>query len=67
MANDDINVGPSPTVMQVIDQFIARMRSDDGIEGRAIDRLEKLLNKPTVPKHDEIYTALFESPSDGDA
>lgn len=66
MANDDVNVGPSPTVMQVIDQFIAHMRSDDGIEGSAIDRLEKLLRKPTVPKHDEIHTALFDSPSDGD-
>ena len=43
MADDEINVGPSPTVKQVIDQFIASLRSDDGIEGNAINNLEKLL------------------------
>ncbi len=66
MADEDVNVGPSPTVIQVIDQFIARMRSDDGIEGSAIDSLEKLLRKPSVPKHEEINTAVFDIPSDGD-
>ncbi len=66
MADEDVNVGPSPTVKQVINQFITSLRSDDGIDGRAIDSLEKLLQKPSVPKYDEINTALFDTPSDGD-
>jgi hypothetical protein len=60
MVNEEDHVGLSPTVLQVIDQFAACMRADDGIEGVAIDRLEKLLRKPTVPKPDEINAALFD-------
>ncbi len=55
----------SPTVIQVIDRFVAVMRADDAIPNDAIDRLEKLLHKGTVPKPDEISTALFEPPPDG--
>jgi hypothetical protein len=66
MANEDAYVGLSPTVLQVIDQFVARMRADDGIEGDSIDRLEKLLQKPAVPKPDEINAALFDPSSDGE-
>ncbi len=67
MTNEDGYVGLSPTVLQVIDQFTARMRADDGIEGDAIDRLEKLLRKPAVPKPDEINRALFDPSPDGEA
>lgn len=66
MANDDNDVGFSPTVLHVIQQFAAAMRADDGIEGHAIDRLEKLLGKGRVPKPEEISAALFEPPLDGD-
>ncbi len=64
MADENGKVGLSPTVLQVIDQFTARMRTDEGIEGGALDRLEKLLRKPAVPKPDEINRALFD-PSPG--
>jgi hypothetical protein len=60
MANEDRPVSLSPTVSQVIDEFTARMRADDGIKGAAIDRLEKLLRKPAIPKPDEINAALFD-------
>ncbi len=66
MASEDGPTGLSPTVVQVIDQFAAAMRADDGIQGDAIDRLEMLLRKGTVPKPDEINAALFEPPPDGE-
>ena len=66
MANDDDHGGLSPTVLHVMGQFAAAMRADDEVEGHAIDRLEKLLRKGAVPKPDEINTALFDSPPDGD-
>ena len=67
MTNEDGYVGLSPTVLQVIDQFTARMHADDGIEGDAIARLEMLLRKPAVPKPDEINRALFDPSPDGEA
>ncbi len=67
MANEDGHVGLSPTVSQVIDEFATRMRADDGIEGDAIERLEKLLRKPAVPRPDEINTTLFDPSADGEA
>jgi len=62
MAKKDDQVSLSPPVLQVITDFVARMRTDDGIEDDAIDRLETLLKKPVVPKIEEISAALF-SPS----
>lgn len=64
MTNSDDFLLLSPTVVHVIDKFIAAMRADDGIEGDAIDRLEVLLRHQTVPKPDDISTALFEPPQD---
>jgi hypothetical protein len=55
----------SPTVLQVIDRFVAAMRADDGIQNDAIERLENLCRKGAVPKPDEINAALFEAPTDG--
>jgi hypothetical protein len=66
MENEDNHLGLSPTVLNVIDQFAAAMRADDGIESHAIDRLERLLRKGAVPKPDEINVALFDSPPDGE-
>jgi hypothetical protein len=43
----------------VIDQFAARMRAENLIESEAIDRFEKLLRRPAVPKPEEINAALF--------
>lgn len=49
----------SPTVLQVIDRFVAAMRSDDAIQNDAIDRLESLLREGTVPKPDDLSAVLF--------
>lgn len=66
MAHKDNPIGLSPTVLQVIDQFAAGMRADDGIKDDGIDRLEKLLRKGAIPKPDEINLALFDYPQDGE-
>lgn len=66
MANEDNHVGLSPTVLRVIEQFATAMRAYDGIEGPAIDRLKKLLQKGVIPKPDEINAALFDPPTDGE-
>ena len=57
----------SPTVLKVINQFVAAMRADEAIDGSAIDRLEKLLRQEGVPKPDEISAAMFGAPADGDS
>jgi len=66
MANEDDQVGLSPTVLQVLEQFATSMRADVGIQSDAIDRLEKLLRKGAVPKPDEINAALFAPRPDGE-
>lgn len=66
MENGHDNVSLSPTVLHVIEQFAASMRSDGGIESHVIDRFEQLLRKGAVPKPDEINAALFEPLPDGD-
>lgn len=64
MATENESSTLSPTVLQVIDRFIAAMRANDVVPNDAIDRLEKLLRKGTVPKPDDISAALFEPPPD---
>jgi len=66
MADEDSYAVLSPTVLHVIEQFVAAIRADDGVEGYAIGRLEKLLQKGAVPKPDEINAALFDPPPDGE-
>lgn len=66
MASEENHVGLSPTVLGVVEQFVAAMRADDEIDGNACDRLEELLRRGSVPKPDEIYAAFFDSPPDGD-
>ena len=65
MTNGDHSTPLSPTVVQVIGEFITAMRSDDGIENDAIDRLEVLLKQGTIPKADDINAALFDPLPDG--
>lgn len=67
MAAADGHISLSPTVLQVIEQFAARMRADDSIEGDAIDRLVKLFLKSALPKPEEINAALFEPSPEGEA
>jgi hypothetical protein len=64
MATENESSTLSPTLFQVIDRFVAAMRADDAVPNDAMDRLEKLLRKGTVPKPDDISTALFEPPPD---
>ena len=64
MASEDHSSSLSPTVSQVIDQFVAAMTGDDAIDDDAINRLDKLLRQGAVAKPDEINTALFEPPAD---
>lgn len=63
MSDENSQVGLSPTVKLVVDQFVARMRADDQIDRDAIDRLEKLLRQPLVPKADDVHSALFDASS----
>ena len=67
MANENDYIDISPTVLQVIEQFVATMRADPGIADDAIDRLNNLLRKGGVPKLDEINAALFEPSQDREA
>jgi hypothetical protein len=66
MTNEENNLGLSPTVLQVIEQFVAALRADDGIDMNASDRLEKLLRSGVVPKPDEVNAALFGPAPDGE-
>lgn len=66
MGNGDSGVGLSPTVLHVLEEFVAALRADEGIEDHAIDRLETLLRKGAVPKPDEISAALFDPPPEGE-
>ena len=59
MTDDNGQIGLSLTVLKVVEQFVVHLRADDGIEGDAVERIEKLVRKPAVPKPDEIYEALF--------
>lgn len=53
----------SPTVTQVLDEFVSAMQDDDAIDPDAIDRLDEILRDGTVPKPDEIHHALFQPPA----
>ncbi len=65
MANENDHIIASPTVLQVIEQFVVAMRADPGIADDAIARLDNLLRKGIVPKPDVINAALFEPPPEG--
>jgi hypothetical protein len=53
----------SPTVEKVLDEYIAVLHSDEGIDNEAADRLYTLLRKGKVPSLDDIDAALFPPPN----
>lgn len=56
-ANNKSNL--SATVSQVLGSFIKELRADEKIDNAAIDRLEVLILAGSVPKPEEIATAMF--------
>ncbi len=66
VVNEDNHIILPKTVLQVIEQFVAVMRSDPDIPADAINRLETILRKGAAPKPDEINAAMFEPPPDGE-
>ena len=59
------NESISPTVKKVLDEYIAVLHADGGIDNEAADRLDALLRKGKVPKFDDIDAALFPPPKGG--
>jgi len=66
MTNGEEQESLSPTVSQVIENFVDAMRNDSEIENSAVDRLEELLLKKSIPKSDEISIVLFDAELDDD-
>lgn len=64
MSTDNNLTTLSPTVMQVIEEFVAAMRADDAIDPKAIDRFEACLRGGAVPKPDDINALFFEPTQD---
>ncbi len=61
-AEENSNVVMSPTVLQVLEQFVAAMRADPAISDDGIDRLYSFLSKGFIPKTPEqVIAMLFES------
>ena len=56
----------SPTVAQVLDEFVSAMQGDDAIDGDAIERLDEILRVDVVPKPSEIHRAMFQTPAGSD-
>lgn len=52
----------SPTVVKVLDEYLAALHADEEIDNEAADRLDALLRKGKVPKFDDIDAALFPPP-----
>lgn len=50
----------SPTVIQVLDEFVSAMQGDDAFDGDAIERLDEILRVGAVPKPSEIHRAMFQ-------
>lgn len=55
----------SPTVVKVLDEYLAALRANDDVDNAMADRLDALLRKGKVPKPDDIDAALF-PPKEGD-
>jgi len=53
------NESISPTVIKVLDEYIAVLRADKEIDNEAVDRLDALLRKGIIPKIEDIDTALL--------
>ena len=66
MATDNPSLSSlSPTVLKVINEFVAALRADDDVDEAAADRLERLLKQTSVPKPDDIRAVLFDPPKGG--
>ena len=52
----------SPTVIKILDEYLATLHADEGINNEAADQLDALLRKGKVPKPEEIDAALFPPP-----
>lgn len=48
-----------PAITEVFTQFISSLRSDEKIDKDAVTNLENLLASGSVPKPDEIHSAIF--------
>lgn len=59
MLSENNPVYLSSTVMRVIDEFLATLRTDNEIESEAVDRFEALLQNAAAPKADDIEKAIF--------
>lgn len=62
MKEEEDDTGLSPTVLQVIDEFVGALRGDGEIPEDGVNALERLLRQPAVPKPDDINAALFARP-----
>ena len=49
----------SATVSHVLGSFIKELRADEEIDDGAVDRLEALILVSSVPKPEQIATAMF--------
>ena len=67
MPSEDESQILSPTVMEVINQFMIAIHNDDEIDDIVCDRLEQLVRMSKVPKPNEIKAMLFETPPDGES
>lgn len=56
------NESMSPTVIKVLDEYIAVLHAGNEIDNEAVDRLNTVLRKGKVPKFDDIDAALFSPP-----
>ena len=54
-----------PTVLKVINEFVAALRAADDVDEAAADRLERLLKQTSIPKPDDISAVLFDPPKGG--
>ena len=56
----------SPTVTQVLDEFVSAMQGDNAIDGDAIERLDEILRDGAVPKPSDIHRTIFQPPAESD-
>jgi len=55
----------SPALKKVLDEFVTVLHSDEEIDNEAADRLDALLRKGKLPKHDDLDAALSTPPKEG--
>lgn len=60
---DDTGNPLSPTVVKVLDEFLAMLKGDDAVGQNAAKELDALLRAGKIPKFEEIDSALSEDKS----